>query len=87
MAQVGGCLILSQIPDAKDKLFYLVGVEKARFRRPVMPGDQIVFTVEVVSARHKMYRAKGEARVDGQLCAEAEILSSLVERASVTGAA
>ena len=87
MAQVGGCLILSQIPDAKEKLFYLVGVEKARFRRPVVPGDQVVFTVEVVSARHKLYRAKGEARVDGQLCAEAEILSSIVERASVTGAA
>jgi hypothetical protein len=43
--------------------------------------------VEVVSARHKMYRAKGEARVDGQLCAEAEILSRIVERPSESGAA
>src|SRR5262249_43085446 len=45
MAQVGGCLILSQLPNAKEVLFYLVGVEKARFRRPVVPGDQVVFTV------------------------------------------
>jgi beta-hydroxyacyl-ACP dehydratase FabZ len=78
MAQVGGCLIFASLPEAAGKLVYLVGVEKARFRRPVIPGDQIVFTIELVSARHKLFRAKGEARVDGQLCAEAEILSRVV---------
>jgi beta-hydroxyacyl-ACP dehydratase FabZ len=80
MAQVGGCLILSSLGGPKEKLVYLVGVEKARFRRPVVPGDQIVFTVDLLSARHKLYRAKCEARVDGQLCAEAEIMSSVVDR-------
>jgi beta-hydroxyacyl-ACP dehydratase FabZ len=80
MAQVGGCLILTSIEGASEKLVYLVGVEKARFRRPVVPGDQIVFTVDLLSARHGLYRAKCEAHVDGQLCAEAEIMSSVVER-------
>lgn len=79
MAQVGGCLIFSSLPSARGKLVYLVGVEKARFRRPVVPGDQIVFTIELLSDRHRLFRAKGEARVDGQLCAEAEILSSVVD--------
>jgi len=80
MAQVGGCLILASIENANDKLVYLVGVEKARFRRPVVPGDQLVIAIEVVSTRHGLYRAKCEARVDGQLCAEAEIMSSVVDR-------
>ena len=80
MAQVGGCLILSTLPDPKEKLVYLVGIEKARFRRPVIPGDQLVFTIEVLSSRHRIYRARGEARVDGQLCAEAEVMSSVVDR-------
>jgi len=80
MAQVGGCLILSNLEKSKEKLVYLVGVEKARFRRPVVPGDQVVFTIDVVSARHGLYRAKCEARVDGQLCAEAEIMSSVADR-------
>ena len=82
MAQVGGCLILSSIDDPQEKLVYLVGVEKARFRRPVVPGDQVIFTIELISARHGLYRAKCEARVDGLLCAEAEIMSSVVGRPS-----
>jgi beta-hydroxyacyl-ACP dehydratase FabZ len=86
MAQVGGCLILSQIPNPKEKLVFLASIDKARFRRPVVPGDQIVFTVEVLAARHKMVRVKGEARVDGQLCAEAEIMSSILDRPRADGA-
>ncbi|HKC24682.1 MAG TPA: 3-hydroxyacyl-ACP dehydratase FabZ [Thermoanaerobaculia bacterium] len=84
MAQVGGCLILTSIERASEKLVYLVGVEKARFRRPVVPGDQIVFTVDLLSARHGLYRAHCEARVDGQLCAEAEIMSSVVARSAAS---
>jgi len=80
MAQVGGCLVFSTMPERHTKLVYLVGVDKARFRRPVVPGDQLVITVELLSHRHKLVRVKGEARVDGQLCAEAEILSSVVDK-------
>src|SRR5467141_1248253 len=85
MAQVGGVLILSQIENAKDKLVYLTGVDKARFRRPVVPGDQLVFTVEVLTVKSKLIKARGEARVDGQLCAEAEVLSSVVDRPKAEG--
>src|SRR5438552_17792709 len=52
MAQVGGCLILTSLTNPEQKLVYLVGVEKARFRRPVIPGDQGVFTIDLLSARH-----------------------------------
>lgn len=87
MAQVGGCLMLSEVEDPRSKLLYLAGVDKARFRRPIVPGDQIIFTVDVLAFRHAMIRCKGEARVDGQLCAEAELLSSLIDRSPAkTGA-
>lgn len=80
MAQVGAILILSALRNPRQVLFYLAGVDKARFRRPVVPGDQLVFTVELLSARHGMVKMKGEARVDGQLCAEAEVLSRMLDR-------
>jgi beta-hydroxyacyl-ACP dehydratase FabZ len=80
MAQVGGCLVLSSLPNPKEMLVYLAAVDKARFRRPVVPGDQIVFTVEQLSSKMKMVRCRGEARVDGQLCAEAEMMSSIQPR-------
>lgn len=84
MAQVGGCLVLSEIENPKDKLFYLAGIDKARFRRPVVPGDQIIFTVEILAARHNMIRCRGEARVDGELCAEAEMLSRIMDRRALS---
>ncbi len=80
MAQVGGCLLLSDVEDPRSKLMYLAGIDKARFRRPIVPGDQIVFTIDVLAFRHAMIRCRGEARVDGKLCAEAELLSRLVPR-------
>ncbi len=80
MAQVGGLLLLSGRPDPKAHVMYLSGVDKARFRRPVVPGDQVVFTVELLADRHGLVKVKAEARVDGQLCAEAELMSSLVPK-------
>lgn len=80
MAQVAGCLFFSKEPDPSVKLMFLSGVDKARFRRPVVPGDQIVVTGEIVNVRLGMVKFKAEARVDGALCAEAEIMSSLVTR-------
>ncbi len=80
MAQVGGCLVLAEFPEPQRKMAYLAGVDKVRFRRPVVPGDQIVFTVEMLAQRARLIRVKGEARVDGQLCAEAELMSSILDR-------
>lgn len=80
MAQVAGCLFFANVPDPATKLMYLSGVDKARFRRPVFPGDQLVVVAEIVQARTNLVRMKAEARVDGALCAEGELMSSLVER-------
>ncbi len=80
MAQVAGCLFFAREPDPASKLMYLSGVDKARFRRPVFPGDQLVATVEILNVRMGLVKIKAEARVDGALCAEAEIMSSLVSR-------
>jgi 3-hydroxyacyl-[acyl-carrier-protein] dehydratase len=82
MAQVAGCLFFSRVPDPEKKLMYLSGVDKARFRRPVFPGDRLVVVAEIVQARLNLVRMKAEARVDGALCAEAELMSSLVDRPS-----
>jgi len=80
MAQTGGCLVFAANPDYKGtKLMYLTGIEKARFRRPVVPGDQLVMTLQVVAARPSFVKVSGEARVDGALCAEAELLCTLVD--------
>ncbi len=80
MAQVAGCLFFSADADPAAKLMYLTGVDKARFRRPVLPGDQIVVTAEIVTVKSSLVKMKAEARVDGALCAEAEIMSGLVNR-------
>jgi len=80
MAQVAGCLFFLDEPEPGAKLMFLSGVDKARFRRPIVPGDQIVVTAEIVNVRLGLVKIKAEARVDGALCAEAEIMSSLVSR-------
>ena len=82
MAQVAGCLFFANEPEPETKLMYLSGVDKARFRRPVFPGDQIVVVAEILQVRSSLVRMKAEARVDGALCAEGELMSSLVERPS-----
>jgi beta-hydroxyacyl-ACP dehydratase FabZ len=80
MAQVAGCLFFAGEAEPEKKLMYLSGVDKARFRRPVFPGDQIVVVAEILQVRSTLVRVKAEARVDGALCAEAEMMSSLVNR-------
>jgi beta-hydroxyacyl-ACP dehydratase FabZ len=80
MAQVGGCMVLSMVPDPRKMLVYLTGLDKVRFRRPVLPGDQLIFTVDVLAAKKQLVKVRGEARVENQLCAEAEMTSALIER-------
>jgi beta-hydroxyacyl-ACP dehydratase FabZ len=86
MAQVGAVLLLRAIPDRKDKLVYFAGIDQARFRRPVVPGDQVRFEVEVLKLRARSALLKGEAFVDGARVAEAEMLSSMVDRVAPTAA-
>jgi len=77
MAQVGAVLLLSSIPDRDDKLIYFTGIDKCRFRKPVVPGDQIRYELKVLRLKAQVCRMWGEAYVDGQLVAEAEILSAM----------
>lgn len=80
MAQVGGVGLLKSLPDPDRKLIYLTGIDRCKFRRPVVPGDQLVIEVEMVSIKSRISKCRATAKVGGALCAEAELLSSLVER-------
>ena len=80
LAQAGAVLLLSDIPDRASKLVYFTGIDEARFRRPVVPGDQLRLTMEVLKLRSRTCKMRGVAEVDGETAAEAEILSALVER-------
>jgi 3-hydroxyacyl-[acyl-carrier-protein] dehydratase len=80
MAQVGAVMVLRDIPDREKKLVYFMGIDQARFRQPVVPGDQLRMVVEVLKMRPRYGKLRGEAFVKGKLVAEAEILSSLVDR-------
>jgi beta-hydroxyacyl-ACP dehydratase FabZ len=80
MAQVGGVLLLREIEDRDSKLVYFMGIDGARFRKPVVPGDQIRFEVEILKRKSSTCKLQGKAFVDGALVAEAVILSAMVYR-------
>ena len=80
LAQAGAVLLLSDIPERASKLVYFTGIDAARFRRPVVPGDQIRLTMDVLKLRSRTCKMRGTAEVQGEVAAEAEIMSALVER-------
>lgn len=80
LAQAGGILLLAERPGRDRQLMYLMGIEKARFRRAVVPGDQVVYEVEVLRLRTNHSRLGCSARVDGKIVAEAIISSAMVDR-------
>lgn len=69
--------------DPKEALSYLMGIDGARFRKPVVPGDRLTLTVEVVRVKGPIWKTRGEASVDGQLAAEAEFLATVVKKGAV----
>lgn len=81
MAQAGGILLLHDLPEREKKLLYFIAIDRARFRRPVVPGDQLRFEVEVVRLRETMCKLAGRALVDGEVAAEAVCMSAMVDRA------
>jgi UDP-3-O-[3-hydroxymyristoyl] N-acetylglucosamine deacetylase/3-hydroxyacyl-[acyl-carrier-protein] dehydratase len=80
MAQVGGFLLLNSVKDPHGKLMYFMGIDGARFRRPVTPGDQLRFRLTLLKLKGQTSKMKGEAFVDDQLVAEAELLATIVDR-------
>ena len=79
MAQVGG-LIVTQMPDLPKGLFVFAGINNVKFRRPVVPGDQLVITCNLLSIKRQRFgKVKGEAHVDGKLVCSGELMFSLVD--------
>ena len=77
MAQAGGVLVIESMPkELHGQSVYFLGMDKVRFRKPVVPGDQIIFEVEILKIRSKAVKLSGKASVDKSLVAEAEILAS-----------
>lgn len=80
LAQAGGLLLLLEVPDRDNKLLYLVAVDGVRFRRPVVPGDQLKLELDVLSWRGDFCKLEGKATVDGQLAVEATLMCKMVDR-------
>jgi 3-hydroxyacyl-[acyl-carrier-protein] dehydratase len=82
IAQAGGALLLTEIPDRENKLMVFTGIERAKFRRPVVPGDQLRIEVTVMNWRVSAVKMEGKAFVDGKLACEAIIMCAVVPRAA-----
>jgi UDP-3-O-[3-hydroxymyristoyl] N-acetylglucosamine deacetylase / 3-hydroxyacyl-[acyl-carrier-protein] dehydratase len=80
MAQVGGLLLMDAIENPDDKVVYFMTMDNVKWRRPVIPGDQIVFELEVLQLRRHTCRMKGVGYVDGNPVAEAEFMARIVDR-------
>lgn len=80
MAQTAGVMMLASIPDRETKLVFFTGIDRAKFRRPVIPGDQLRLELTVLKLRPRYIKLRGKAYVEEQLVAEAEISSALVDR-------
>jgi beta-hydroxyacyl-ACP dehydratase FabZ len=80
MAQVGVLLLFGADEDRERKLVYFSGIDKCRFRQPVIPGDQLRIEITVIRQRGRYYKMQGEAFVEGALVAEAELSCTVVER-------
>ena len=87
IAQAGGLLLLTEVPNRDEMLMVFTGIEKARFRRPVVPGDQLRIEVEVRAWRITAARLEGKAYVDGKVAAEATVTCRLVPRSMGAGSA
>ncbi len=82
MAQTGGVLALLSDPEPEKKVLYFMSIDKAKFRKPVLPGDQVRFELEVTKQRGNIKSFKAEAKVDGAVVAEAEMMAMIVDKDS-----
>ena len=80
MAQAGGLLLFTEVPNRENKLMYFAAIDEVRFRRPVVPGDQIRYELEVLKLRSAYCKLAGKALVDGEVAAEAVLTSVIVDR-------
>jgi len=83
MAQVGGCLVFEGMEERDEKLVFFMGIEKARFRKPVRPGDQLRIEMVVDRLKSRVGKLDGKIYVEDQIVCEAKIMFSLVDRAGI----
>ena len=83
MAQVGGVLAFKSANQSGAKLVYFMGIDKAKFRKPVLPGDRLRFVVDVLRARHPYWKMRGEAFVEDSLVCEAELMAMVTDGTTV----
>jgi 3-hydroxyacyl-[acyl-carrier-protein] dehydratase len=77
LAQTGGILAFTRVPDFTGNVIYFMGADRVRFRKPVRPGDQLVMKLKIIKQRGGLFKMKGEAFVDDQLVAEAEMMATI----------
>lgn len=75
MAQVAGVLVYKSTQDTDNNLVYFMSIEKAKFRKPVVPGDQLRLEIQALQSRGRVWKFKGEAKVDGKVVCEAEFMA------------
>ena len=80
MAQVGGLLLMDSVDEPEHKVVYFMSLDKVKWRKPVVPGDQLVFEVEMVRLRGDVCKLRGMARVDGSVVAEADLTARVMDR-------
>jgi len=80
MAQTGGVLLLGALDDPQSKVVYFMSLDGVKFRRPVVPGDQLRMEIDILQNRGRTVKLKGVALVDGQIAAEAEMMARIVDR-------
>jgi 3-hydroxyacyl-[acyl-carrier-protein] dehydratase len=81
LAQAGGLLVkFSLTEDTSDKVTYLMAIDNARFRKPVVPGDRMELHVEIVKQKGPIWKTNGKAIVDGEVVAEADYMAMLIDR-------
>jgi 3-hydroxyacyl-[acyl-carrier-protein] dehydratase len=79
VAQAGGILLYLSIPDPEKKLVFLSKIDNAKFRKPVIPGDQVRLEVEILKMKSKFCHVRGKALVDGEVVVEGEVMASLMD--------
>jgi 3-hydroxymyristoyl/3-hydroxydecanoyl-(acyl carrier protein) dehydratase len=82
MAQVSGILVAKLAPHTRGRIMYLASIDEARFRRPVVPGDQLRVEMKLLRLKHTVAKIKGIATVDSQIAAEAILMCKLTDRVS-----
>ncbi|MDP9278658.1 MAG: 3-hydroxyacyl-ACP dehydratase FabZ, partial [Gemmatimonadota bacterium] len=80
MAQVGGMLLMGSIEDPESKVVYFMSLDNVKFRRPVKPGDQIRFELEIVQIRGAVCKMRGVGKVEGEVVAEADMAAMVRDR-------